>query len=136
MACAATSPTSTETDSTYAPVSIIYPLSADTDVGDVGIAKARVKRTDPHGELGIAWTDFPEDTPSAQRAFQVAAIDPAGPAAATDLRVGDIITTIDGVDARNNNRSAAWGLLDGAPGTVVTLGTARGVTVAITLAKQ
>jgi hypothetical protein len=121
--------------SDYGAVSVGYAATADADIGDFGITRARVKGADPHGQLGITWTTFADETPSAQRAFQVAAIDPSGPAATTALQVGDIITTIEGVDARGNNRSAAWVMLDGPPGAVIRLGTARGVTVAVTLAK-
>jgi hypothetical protein len=106
------------------------------DVGDLGIVKARVGRNDPHGELGITWVQYPRDTPSIQRAFEVATIDPNGPAAGTDLRVGDVVVNVDGYDVRGGNRSSAWTLMFAPPGTALKLGLARGSTVTVVLAPQ
>ncbi len=105
------------------------------DVGDLGVVKVRVGASDPHGELGVTWVQYPGDTPSSQRAFEVAAIDTNGPAAGTDLRVGDVVVTVDGFDARGGNRSSAWTLMFAPPGTPLKLGLARGPTVTLVLAK-
>ena len=109
--------------------------ASPVDVGDLGIVKARVGRNDPNGDLGVTWVQYPDDTPSNQRAFEVAAIDPNGPAAVTYLKVGDVVVSVDGFDARGGNRSSAWTLMLAPPGTALKLGLAGGSTVTIVLAK-
>ncbi|HEY5936879.1 MAG TPA: carboxypeptidase regulatory-like domain-containing protein, partial [Kofleriaceae bacterium] len=108
--------------------------TGSADLGDVPIAKRRVKVGDPIGELGVNFADQPDDTPPDKRQFKVSYIDPRGPAAKTELRVGDLIVSVDGVDITGASAALAWPLMRAAPGTKLVLGLARGATVTVTLA--
>lgn len=104
------------------------------DIGDVGVIKKRVKDGDPVGEAGIHYKDQPPDTPAEDYEMRVSFIEPDGPAAKTDLKVGDVIVSVDGVDVRGANGIHAWTLMNAPPGTKLALGLARGTTITITLA--
>jgi C-terminal processing protease CtpA/Prc len=65
---------------------------------------------------------------------EVAWIDPKGPAAKTELAVGDIVVSVDGSDVTGQNTGNFDPLIHAAPGTTITLGLARGATVKIVLA--
>jgi predicted metalloprotease with PDZ domain len=62
--------------------------------------------------------------------YKVESIEPGSPASHADLRVGDTVTAIDGIEIT----SGLDGLMRAPPGTVVKLGLERGVTVPIVLA--
>jgi hypothetical protein len=104
------------------------------DVGDLPVVRRRVKQGDPVGELGVHWA---EDAPGAtvdDHTWKVSWIDPAGPAAKTDLKVGDVVLTVDGADITGASAMNGYMLLRAPPGTTIKLGLSRGTTVAITLA--
>lgn len=105
------------------------------DVGDIGVIKRRVKDGDPVGELGLHFKQQPHDTPPEQAELRVSFIRPDGPAARTDIQVGDVIISVDGVDIRGGNAMHAWSLLSAPPGTKIVLGLARGASVTLTLAE-
>ncbi len=121
-------------DSDYNMLDVVRTPSPDGDLGDVPIMKKRVKRGDAVGELGIHFADQPEETLPDERELKVSWIDPNGPAGKVDIKVGDIVTTIDGVDVAGANNSTSWGLMRAAPGTKLALGLARGTSVTIVLA--
>lgn len=104
------------------------------DVGDLAVIKKRVKPGDKVGELGVHFAEQPPDTAPDKRELKVSWIDPAGPAAKVGLEVGDIITTVDGTDITGASAPKAWTLLNAPPATTITLGLARGTSVAIVLA--
>ncbi len=104
------------------------------DVGDLTIIRKRVKQGDPVGELGIHFAQQPQSTPPDKRELKVSFIDPAGPAAKADIKVGDMITSIDGVSIVGEASGQSWVLMRAPPGTKLALGLARGVTVPIVLA--
>jgi hypothetical protein len=104
------------------------------DIGDVLVAKRRIKPTDQAGELGVHWVDQPDDTPIDQERYEISWIDPHGAAAKTDLKVGDVVTSIDGVDVTGGNHALGWTLMHAAPGTKMGLGLQRGATVTVVLA--
>jgi C-terminal processing protease CtpA/Prc len=104
------------------------------DVGDIGVIKKRIKEGQPSGELGINFVDLPEDTPPDKITLEVSYIDPKGPAATSGIKVGDVVTSIDGVDVTGGNYAHAWTLMNASPGTKLALGLKRGVTVNIVLA--
>lgn len=104
------------------------------DLGEIGVFKRRVKAGDPVGELGINFKQQPPTTPPDQRTFEVSWIDPAGPAARTELSVGDVITSIDTFDITGANNGNAFVLMRAPPGTKLALGLARGATVNVVLA--
>lgn len=122
-------------DSDYNWVNIVRAPGPDGDLGDVPIFKKRVKRGDARGELGINFAEQPEETLPDDREIKVSWIDPQGPAAKADIEVGDIVTTIDGIDVTGANNYNSWSLLGAPPGTKITLGLARGTSVAIVLAQ-
>lgn len=107
---------------------------ATFDLGDLPILRKRVKEGEPVGELGIHFAEAPPGTPIEKRTLEVSYIDPAGPAARTDLKLGDVITAIDGVDVTGPNRGQAHALLRAAPGTKLALALQRGATVTVVLA--
>jgi protocatechuate 3,4-dioxygenase beta subunit len=109
--------------------------STDVDLGDLGVVKRRAEPAKA-GSVGIIWIENSADMQSEDRTFKVGAIDPVGPAAKTPLQVGDIVTTIDGIDVRGANRGAGWTLLQAPPGTSIQLGLARGNSVTVVSAAQ
>ena len=123
-------------DSVYGFIAVVRDVSGagTVDVGDVGVIKKRVKQDDVVGEHGLRFAEHPHDAPPDQYKLEVSWIDPAGPAAKTELRVGDVITTIDGVEVGGTNSSHAWVLMRAPPGTALALGLARGATVTVVLA--
>jgi protocatechuate 3,4-dioxygenase beta subunit len=123
-------------DNAYGSVSTIRTIegTGTIDIGDIGVLKKRVKKGDPVGELGVNFAEQPRDTLPDKREMKVSWIDPAGPAAKTDLKVGDIVTTIDGIDVTGGNSSNGWTLMRAPPGTKLVLGLARNAKVEITLA--
>jgi membrane-associated protease RseP (regulator of RpoE activity) len=124
-------------DSDYAMSSAIRTVAADGATGDVGnfpMIKKRVKAGDPVGELGINFAEQAPDTKPDSYEYKVSWIDPKGPAAATELKVGDVITSVDGTDITGAQAQTGWVLMRAAPGTKLSLGLARGATVVVTLA--
>lgn len=101
----------------------IEPGRTTDDVGDLKIPRRR-DRDGPRGLLGI----MVEPTGGS---LQVAAIQPGSPAASADLRVGDVIASIDGYDLGDN--LSLFFVLAGVPaGTAVSVRLARGPTLRIT----
>ena len=121
--------------SEYGFVSTVRTVDAKhPDVGDIQILKRRVKPNAPVGELGVHFVEQPPNTAPDQREFKVSYIDPAGPAARTELKAGDLITAIDGIAITGANAMNAWLLLRAPPGTELVLGLKRGATVTVVLA--
>src|SRR5678815_3973310 len=124
------------TTSEYMMVQIVRNVSGTgtVNVGDIPMPKQRVKRGEPIGDLGLHFTAPSDDGPMDPVVRKVSGIDPAGPAARSELRVGDIITSIDGVDITGGNAQLFYVLIRAAPGTRLALGTQRGVTATVVLA--
>lgn len=108
--------------------------SGTVDIGDITVLKKRIKDGEPAGELGIHFVDLPNDTPPDKTRLEISFIEPGGPAVKTELKVGDVITTVDGVDVTGGNSMHAWTLLRAPPGTKLVLGLARGASIALVLA--
>ncbi len=104
------------------------------DLGTIPMLKKRVKSGDPVGELGINFAEQPPATPPDQHEYKVSWIDPGGPASKTALKVGDVITTIDGTDVTGAASTTGYVLMRAAPGTRLALGLANGTTVIVVLA--
>ncbi len=98
-----------------------------SDVGDIMLAKRRFPRGERFGDLGVSVVGEP---------LHVDSIDPVGPAATSGLVVGDIVSSIDGVNVVGATPGAASSLLYVSPGTAVQLGLARGATVTIVAAPR
>ena len=123
-------------DSPYAFAAVVKQLdgTGSIDIGELPVQKKRVKPGDPIGELGIHFAEQAPDTPPEQTQYKVSFIDPAGPAAKVDLKVGDVVVAIDGQDVTGVNAAVGYNQLQAPPGTTMRLGLARGTTVAIVLA--
>ena len=104
------------------------------ELGDLTIFKNRVKQNEPAGKLGINFVQSAPDAPPDTRKLEVAYIDPAGPAAKTEIKVGDVIVSIDGIDITGANVMNAGVLMRAPPGTKLALGLARKTTVTVVLA--
>jgi hypothetical protein len=104
------------------------------DFGDLPAFKARIRRHEPVGTLGIRFANPATEGELFRREYKVSSIDPEGPAAKTDLKVGDVVTSIDGYDITGANANNAMVLMRAPPGTKLALGLARGLTVTVTLA--
>lgn len=119
-------------NSEYVPLQAMRTISGagTIDVGDIAVFKQRTKHGEPIGVLGVGFAAPEADEPADEPVFKVSWIDPAGPAARSELRVGDVITSIDGVALTDGGASR----MTAPPGTRLALGTARGVTVTVVLA--
>lgn len=65
--------------------------------------------------------------------MKVSWIDPAGPAAHVDIRVGDVLEAVDGVNIHGDNYGFTNPMLIAPIGTTVHITLVRGVTIALTL---
>jgi hypothetical protein len=108
--------------------------SGTVELGDIPILKKRIKDAETPGELGIHFAEAPDGQEPEQHEFKVSYIDPQGPAAKLDIKVGDIVTTIDGIPVTGASYTNAWTLMRAPVGTKLQLGLARGTTVTVTLA--
>jgi protocatechuate 3,4-dioxygenase beta subunit len=108
--------------------------SSTVDIGDVTVLKRRVKEGEKSGELGLNFKEQAPDTPPDKAQYEVSYIDPKGPAVNSGIKVGDIITSVDGVDVTGANSMHAWTLMNAPPGTKLTLGLSRNATITIVLA--
>jgi hypothetical protein len=108
--------------------------SGTVDLGDIEAIRRRLKPGDIAGELGLKFAEQTFDTPPDKRERKISYIDPKGPAAQSKLEVGDVVTSIDGIDVRNEHASRAAALIAAPPGTKVVLTVARGLTATIVLA--
>ena len=114
-------------------IRVVTPTGSTADVGSIPMVKKRVKQGDPVGELGVNFAEQPPEIELDKSEYKISWIDPAGPAAKTELKVGDVITSIDGVNIVGN-QPVGNALMRAAPGTKLALGLARGVTVTVILA--
>ena len=104
------------------------------DVGDLGMIRRRVKPGQPVGQLGLHLAPPAPGAALDQRELKITWIDPAGPAASSGLQIGDVFTSVDGIDVTGDNQSMWWPMTQAPPGTRLALGTRRGVTATIVLA--
>jgi hypothetical protein len=119
-------------ESEYASMSLVRTPDG-TDLGTLEILKKRVKPGEAVGELGINFAEQPPGTPEDERQYKVSWIDPAGPAAKTELKVGDVVTSVDGIEITGASSNQAWTMMRAPPGTKLARGRARGAAVTVTL---
>ena len=103
------------------------------DVGDLPIVKSRATGDDA-GDLGFE-LELSRETTIAKRERKVETIEPAGPAARSGLRAGDVIIRVDGIDVRGAGYDHWDAAVAAPPGTKLVLELARGATVSIVLAR-
>jgi len=106
------------------------PARSEIEVGPVPVVRPRVPEGEPAGRLGI--TFGPERDPWFANP-EIAAIDPAGPAAESGLRAGDVVVAVDGIYVSGEAIAHLAPLLRAPPGTKLRLAVRRGVTAEITL---
>jgi S1-C subfamily serine protease len=94
--------------------------SGTIDIGDIHVVRRRAKMGE-EGDLGFDY----------RAPCVVSRIDPQGPAANVDLKIGDTITAIDGLDITGNDAPLTPALLTVPSGTKISLRLARGVSVDI-----
>jgi protocatechuate 3,4-dioxygenase beta subunit len=110
------------------------PPGTSTDLGRLEIAKRRVKREEGFGDLGFTVKASSSDEGEDGAPLSVSEVRAGGPAAAAGLRVGDVIVAVDGHDISGKRSYLYWMLVRIPEGTALSLGLARGGTVAITAA--
>ena len=104
------------------------------DLGDLGMMKKRIKEGETAGKLGLHYKDQAPDADPEMYAMEISFIEPASPAAKVDVKVGDVITSVDGIDVTGNGSMYAWTLLNAPVGTKLTIGLKRGTSFSVTLA--
>jgi C-terminal processing protease CtpA/Prc len=108
----------------YVGVSVRRQLAGDeVELGDIYTVKRH--GGEPRGSIGATTQDL-----------RIVEIDPAGPAAKTELTVGDVVTSIDGVDVGVLASETVHALFEPPPGTALHLGLARGATVTVVAAPR
>jgi hypothetical protein len=108
--------------------------TAEIDVGELVVARRRIRLGERSGDLGfeLLLSGSTGESPC----LEVGSVRPNGPASTAGLRVGDVITAIDGTDTKHVTVVGAQWFLRVRPGTKVTFGLARRATVAITAADR
>ncbi len=96
--------------------------------------KKRIKEGETAGVIGLHFKQAPPDQSPELAKLEVSYIDPKGPCAKLDIKIGDVITTIDGIDVTGGNSMHAWTLISARVGTKLALTLARGPTLSVTLA--
>ncbi|HEY4175919.1 MAG TPA: carboxypeptidase regulatory-like domain-containing protein [Kofleriaceae bacterium] len=104
------------------------------DIGEIHIVEKAVADGAVAGELGLHFKDRPPGASAWEVSLEVSFIDPKGPAVNSGIKVGDVITSVDGVDCTGDDATLGTQLLRGPPGKALAIGLARGATVTITLA--
>lgn len=108
--------------------------SGTVDIGDIGVIKKRIKDGVTAGKLGVHWKEQAPDADPEAFAMEVSFIEPNSPASKVDIKVGDIVTSVDGIDVTGGGSMYAWTLLNAPVGTKLTIGLKRGPTISVTLA--
>jgi len=114
----------------------IEPSDAVVELPPIRLAKKRVKEGEAMGELGFT---LKEDAPGADPMTTkrvVAVVRPGSPAATAGVQAGDEIVTVDGQDVTGPNGYMYGALTRVLEGTTVTLGLARGGSVAVVAGKR
>ena len=104
-------------------------VQAEVDLPPVVVATMRGGKDIRHDAPGFG---FDQDQTPWCTDTTIAAVQPDSPAARAGLRVGDVITTVDGHDVTGPRCHLALRLAHVAPGTKATLTLARGDTVVLT----
>jgi S1-C subfamily serine protease len=106
-----------------------------TELPPIKMVKRRTDRQGRGGDLGFKIKEGDAEKEFHEIPLEVAFIRPGGPAAQTDLKVGDIITAVDGHDVSGENHYLYPGLTHVPEGTTLSFTLERGATVKITAGK-
>jgi len=101
------------------------------DVGTIELIKKRVVDTERAGDLGYSLRDPEPDEDRTKRVLKVGHIRPGGPAAKTGLKVGDVITSVNGHDVRGEQCYRYSGLATVKVEGTLTLGLASGASIKV-----
>jgi hypothetical protein len=101
------------------------------DIGDLRVPRQRLKPGEPRGDVGFELAQTPPDADPEQESLRVALVRPDGPAAASGMRPGDVIVSVDGMDV-SGDRMLFWSMITVPPGTALTVGLESGASAHIT----
>jgi hypothetical protein len=104
------------------------------DSGDLELIQRRLDPEQAAGDIGFELKQQEPGTEPGDVVLRVGLIRLGGPAAATELAVGDVIETVDGKSVMGVDSSRYRSLTRVAAGTVIELGLAEGKTITITAA--
>ncbi|HET6584610.1 MAG TPA: carboxypeptidase regulatory-like domain-containing protein [Nannocystaceae bacterium] len=125
-------------DETYRWTSLGATIPSDVQsytLPPLAMPKSRLKRGKRPGDLGFKIKETPPELDGEEFPITIAFIRPDGPAAATELTVGDVVTGVDGHDVSGDNRRRYDTLTRVAQGTKVTLDLQSGKSVEIVAGK-
>jgi hypothetical protein len=108
--------------------------SGTVDLGDIGVLKKRIKEGETAGKLGLHYKEQAPDADPETASLEVSFIEPNSPASKVDVKVGDVITSVDGIDVTGGGSMHAWTMMNAPVGTKLTIGLKRGTTFSVTLA--
>jgi protocatechuate 3,4-dioxygenase beta subunit len=111
---------------------VIAAGEATVELAPIRVSKKRVKVGDVTGDLGFGLKFAEPGADPLLFRCMVAVVRPGGPAAAAGLAPGDEILTVDGQAVSGANAYMFSVLTEVTPGTVVTLGLARGASLQVT----
>ena len=103
------------------------------DLGDIGVIKKRINDGETPGKLGLHFKEAQPGQPPEEGKLVVSFVEPNSPAAHTEIKPGDELVTIDGVDVRGANSAYGWTLMNAPVGTKLVLVLARGPQIEVTL---
>ncbi|MFV8749576.1 carboxypeptidase regulatory-like domain-containing protein [Nannocystaceae bacterium ST9] len=106
---------------------------AEQDIGDLELVARRLTPEQVAGDLGFELQQSEMDVEPEDRQVRVGLIRPGGPAAGSELAVGDVIERVDGKSVEGANSSRFRGLTRVPAGTVLEIGIKDGKTVTITV---
>lgn len=106
-----------------------------TELPPIKLVKRRTEARSRGGDLGFKVKEGDAEKEWHETPIEVAFIRPGGPAAKTDLEVGDVITAVDGHDVSGENRYLYGSLTQVPEGTMLSFSLKRGTTVRITAGK-
>lgn len=123
-------------DPGYYETSVVRTITGSNviELGDIPIIRQR-GGPDDRGWSGISLANF-ADPQNENWQVEVSGVEANSPAAKAGIRVGDSITSIDGVDTRGWGGTNAYWLMSAPAGTKLSITLARGVTVDVVLAKR
>ena len=111
---------------------VIAAGESTVELPPIRVSKKRVKEGEVTGDLGFGIKQAEPGADPLLARNLVAMVRPGGPAAAAGLVPGDEVVSVDGEACTGPNTYLFGQLTDVVPGTVVTLGLARGASVQVT----
>ncbi len=107
--------------------------SGTVDLGDIGVLDRRLDKGQVAGELGLSFKEAAPGASMTDMKLEVSFVKAGGAGEKAGIVVGDVITSIDGIDLKGDNIMHAYSLMRAPVGTKLTIGLARGATVTATL---